>query len=67
MMHMFTIPRHRPAWAKPDLPPGRAFGDVLRKTRVLDAFGRPALISLSTRPPEVGLAPCGPHRQEFDQ
>ncbi len=67
MMQMFANPLHRPAWAEPDFPHGRAFGAVLRKKRVFDAFGRSTLNNPSTRPPEVGLGPCGPHRQEFDQ
>ena len=58
---------HRPAWAKPDLPPGRAYSDVVDIMNDLDALERCALITGFARPPKVGLGPCSPLRQENDQ
>ena len=57
--------RNRPAWAKPDLPPGRAYGDVAHIMTNIDALKRTAPITGFAHPPEVGPDPCDPLRQEF--
>ena len=59
--------RKRPAWAKPDLPPGRAYGDVAHIMTHIDALKCVAPITGPARPPEVGLGPCGPSQAETIQ
>lgn len=51
---------YRRACAKPDLPPGRAFGDVARQMRDVVAVEQNALNHPLECPPEVGLGARAP-------